>query len=202
MRTTLLLLLGLLASAASAQQSIYVGIGLGNFDYAESAVDPSFGQVSDAAVTRKLFGGFEINDHFALEVNYAKTDNLRYENTVAFADSQAPGGVVNVSGRIETDFTTTSFSGIGQVPFDWGVLLGGLGFYSTDSDYSQRVSVDGSIVASGQTTFNDDGLTAMLGIEWRFGRFGTRYGVRLEYEWWDISQVDASAVGLAFSYGF
>ena len=45
-------------------------------------------------------------------------------------------------------------------------------------------------------------MTALLGVEWRFGRFGTRYGLRLEYEWWDIDAVSTSAVGLAFSYGF
>jgi len=43
---------------------------------------------------------------------------------------------------------------------------------------------------------------AQLGIEWRFGRFGTGFGVRLEYEWWDISDVDASTVGAGISYRF
>jgi hypothetical protein len=202
MRTTPFLLLALLGSAASAQESIYVGIGFGNFDYSETASNPDFGRVSDTALIKKFFGGFEINDYFTLEVSYSKTDDLRYEASAVFDDPMFPGSNVLVTGRIETDFTMTTFSGLGQVPFEWGALLAGLGYFSADSDYSEVYTATGFNTFRSNVSFTDDGLMAMLGIEWRFGRFGTRYGIRLEYEWWDMSDIDTSSVGLGVSYGF
>lgn len=196
MRSSLLVVLSVFASAASAQQSIYVGIGYGSFDYKEDTGDPLIGPVADTASSTKLFGGFEINDHFTLEISYAKTADLRDTNVM----DVPPFG--EVTGTLATDFTITTLSALGQVPFEWGALLGGLGYFSSDSDFTVAASADccGTLRADG--SLSDDGLMAMLGIEWRFGRFGSRYALRLEYEWWDMSNIDTSTIGVGFSYGF
>jgi hypothetical protein len=197
MRSISLLLLALFATAASAQQSIYVGLALGNFDFSEHIGDLVLGTVSDTATKQQLFGGFEINDHFAIEISYGKTDELHYANTV---NVESLG---EITGRVDQDFTITNLLAVGQLPFEWGALLGGIGFFSSDNDY--RESYTGDILGgtiSGDGSFSDDGMSAMLGAEWRFGRFGTRFGIRLQYEWWDIPDVDISSIGMAISYGF
>ena len=96
----------------------------------------------------------------------------------------------------------TNLSAVGQLPLEWGVLMAGLGYYSSENDFVEELMADCCGSITNGNSISDNGVSAMLGIEWRFGRFGTRYGVRLEYEWWDISSVDASAIGIGFSYGF
>jgi hypothetical protein len=82
------------------------------------------------------------------------------------------------------------------------VLLGGLGYFSSNNSYNEVISAQccGSIVDANSISSN--GLMATVGMEWRFGRFGTRYGLRVEYEWWDLKDIDSSTIGIALSYGF
>ena len=183
-------------TTAFAQESIYVGIGVGTFDYQESFVSSIVGRVADEVTIRKLMGGFEFNEHLALEINYAKTDDIRESGT----QNVPPFG--DVTDNLAQDFTITSLTAVGQLPFEWGALLAGLGYFSSENDFTDTLTsdcCDPSIIGG---KINDDGLTGLLGIEWRFGRFGTRYAVRLEYQWWDLSDADSSAAGLTFSYGF
>jgi Outer membrane protein beta-barrel domain len=196
MRRLLVLPFALAATTAFAQGSIYVGIGVGNFDYQESFVSSIVGRVADEVTIRKLMGGFEFNEHLALEINYGKTDDIRQSGT----ENVPPFG--DVTGNLVLDFTITSLTALGQLPFEWGALLAGLGYFSSENDFTDTLTsdcCDPSVIGG---TIRDEGLTGLLGIEWRFGRFGTRYAVRLEYQWWDISDADSSAAGLTFSYGF
>jgi opacity protein-like surface antigen len=190
------LLCAIFGSAANAQEGIYVGLGVGKFDYQERFTDPFLGQSSANVDTYKIMGGFEINNYFALEITYGKTDDI--VNSVV---GNFPS-VGDLDLTQSQDFSMTTLRGLGQYPFDWGVLLGGLGYYSSDNKFIEfgQAQCCGQINSGG--TIRDDGLTAMVGVEWRFGQFGTRFGVRLEYEWWDINLVDTSAVGVALTYGF
>jgi opacity protein-like surface antigen len=190
-------ILGAITGAAvNAQEGIYVGIGFGNFDYREKFIDSLLGRVADETSIYKILGGFEINDYLAIEINYGQTSDLVQSVTGDFP----PLG--NLSYTLSQDFTMTSLKAIGQYPMDWGALLGGVGYYSSENDYLEFGTADCCDPVSNGGTFRDEGMAAMVGIEWRFGRFGTRYAFRLEYEYWDIDLVDTSAVGLAFSYGF
>jgi hypothetical protein len=195
MRSLVFVLLMFLSSAALAQQSVYLGLGLGNFSYSEN-VDLVLGTVSETTSSKWLFGGFEFNDHFAIEISYGKTDDISDSNTATVP------GYGEVTETLLTDFTITGLSAVGQIPFEWGALLGGLGYFSSDSGYFGTASADCCGTVSGGGSISDNGLMALLGVEWRFGRFGTRYGVRLEYDWWDMGGVDATSLGLGFSYGF
>jgi hypothetical protein len=196
MRGLLVLPCALAATATHAQEGVYVGIGAGQFDYEENFVSPIIGRVGGEVSGAKLMGGFEINDYVAFEIDFTETHHIRQSG----AEDIPPFG--NVGGFLSIDFTITSLRGVGQLPFEWGALLGGLGYFTANNGFTETLSPAccDAVVESG--SFTDDGMTAMVGVEWRFGRFGTRYGVRLEYEWWDMSGADASAVGLALSYGF
>lgn len=195
MRIITLVLLALAGLPAFAQEGIYVGLGLGSFDYEDSMPDPVFGVRSDSALSYKVYGGFEFNDYLSAEIGYGETDKI--EGSVSGTDPFL--GDFTSSSR--TEFTTTTFKLLGQFSRDWGVLLGGLGYFDTDSDIKLSLTSDaGSFNAEG--SISDNGLMAMLGIEWRFGRFGTGYGVRLEYEWLDAQEADASTIGVGVSYRF
>lgn len=196
MRRLLVLALALAATPGLAQDSIYVGVGFGNFDYQESFESQLIGRVGDEVSVAKLLGGFEVNDYFAFEIDIAQTHHIRESGS----ENIPPFG--NVNGFLSLDFTITSLKAVGQMSFEWGALLGGLGYFTANNGFVETISADccDTVVESG--SFTEDGMTALAGIEFRFGRFGTRYGVRLEYQWWDLSDADTSAVGLAFSYGF
>jgi len=189
-------LLALIGAAAHAQENIYVGIGYGNLSYEENYIDPILGQVSDTAGAWKLIGGFEFNEHIAMEIGYGRSDDFRQSGSANIL----PFGGIDLD--LYADFTTSSLTAVGQLPFEWGVLLGGLGYYRTDADYLQVAFLECCGLDSQAFTVSDDGLAAKLGIEWRFGRFGTRYGIRLEYDWYDVDSVDLNSVGLALTYGF
>jgi Outer membrane protein beta-barrel domain len=195
MRALTVLLLVLAAMPVYAQDSVYVGLGLGSFDYREKGLDPDLGRVGETVSNTRLFGGFEFNEHFAIEVSYGQTGAVHAQGS-GF-DPQ----VGDYTAVLKTDVTMSVLSAVGQLPRDWGVLLGGLGYFSSSSDFTEDFSAFCCSFRN-EGTINDNGLAAKLGIEWRFGRFGTRFGVRLEYDWFDISNVNASALGLALSYGF
>jgi hypothetical protein len=190
------LLCAFFGATANAQEGIYVGIGLGNFDFEESLNDPLLGRVGGEVDVAKLFGGFEINDYFAIEISYGETSDL----TQRVIGDFPPIG--NLDYSLTQDFAITVLRGVGQYPMEWGALLGGLGYFSAENDFRESFAAECCAPFTGSGTISDNGLAGMLGIEWRFGRFGTRYAFRLEYEWWDFDLADASAVGVAFSYGF
>ena len=195
MRTVTFVVLGLVGSTAFAQEGIYVGVGIGSMDYTESVENALLSKIEDTVSATKIYGGFEINQHFAVEINYGETGDVMDSASIFVP------GLGTVTRSTKTELTTTVLRGIGQLGYEWGVLMGGIGFYSADIDFVDTLSAQGS---SGTIAgdFSDDGISAMIGIEWRFGRFGTGFGIRLEYEMLDIDNIDASTIGLGIAYRF
>jgi hypothetical protein len=183
-------------SSAYGQESIYVGVGAGSFDYEEDSPVAILGLISDTVKTYKLFGGFEVNQYLSLEVSYRETSDIVRSGT----------GVIDpfgdVTQTLTTEFALTNLQAVGQLPLERIILLGGLGYYSSDNDFRETVMADCCGTLTGGGSISNNGLSALLGVEWRFGRFGTRYGIRLEYEWWDIDAISTSSIGFGFSYGF
>ena len=197
MRRLLACLLASMVSVGHAQEGVYIGLGYGEFDFEEQFVDEVLGRpVSDSVSSYKLFGGFEINQYFAIEVSYGRDDSSQQSISTNFPS------VGDVFYLVDIDFTKTAVRAVGQLPLDSVVLLAGLGYFSADQDFAEFAQLECCGPVSNSGTVSLDGMMAQLGVEWRFGRFGTRYGFRLEYEWWDMNEIDASTVGLAFSYGF
>ena len=184
------------ASGTLAQETIYIGIGFGQLDYNQNTGDPLLGVIDDTIDSYKLFGGFEFNENFGIEILYGATDDL----VTTVSGNIPPFGDLTDTAIIE--IKTSALRAIGQLPLDWGVLIGGLGYFSSDRDFDETLVGECCGTLRNTGSVNDDGLTAMLGVEWRFGRFGTTTGIRLEYEWWDTSRVDLSTLGVALSYRF
>ena len=195
MRRILVLALILAAPVAAAQEG-YVGLSFGSFDYEEEASDPILGLVSDTVGQYKLFGGFEIVQYLAIQVDYTKVGGI--EDTASFDTLQFG----RVDYFLDMDMTITSVAAVGMLPKDWGALIAGIGYYSSELDFREAAILECCDTVTSDGTINDDGLQAMLGIEWRFGRFGARYAIRLEYNWFDMDGTDTSSLGLGFLYGF
>ena len=194
--TLSILVWAVFGSVSFAQENAYVGVGYGSFDYDEGIVDPVLGPLSESVGSVKLFGGFEMNDHLALEISYGETSDIIFRGT----ENVPPFG--DVTTTLKSDLVITNLTALGQLPLDWGVLFGGLGLFSSEQDFRQILTAACCQPLYGGGKFNEDGMSAKLGIEWRFGRFGTRIGLRLEYDWLDLDYADASQVGFAISYGF
>lgn len=196
MRAIALAALALLASPAFAQEGMYVGLSLGRFDFQESRAGLAPGPFDGTASSWRLYGGFEFNEHVAMEIHYGATGRL--EQPYSGTDPS----LGDFTSTFRTDFKTTSVMAVGMLPKDWGTLLGGLGLYQTkeDVDLDLTASCCGNLTDT--ISVNDNGTIALLGLEWRFGRFGTGVAVRVEYEWMDISDADASTVSLGIAYRF
>lgn len=196
MRSIAILALALLAGPTWAQEGIYVGIGVGNFDYTETSAFLAPDPFDDTVSSWQIYGGFEINDHLAFEIRYGAAD----EFTQSFSGTDPAAGAV--SGTVGMDFRTTSAVALGMLPKDWGALFAGLGYFDQNiaADLAGTTECCGPF--SADTSLGDEGLMALLGVEWRFGRFGTGVGFRIEYEWLDVEDASGSTVGIGVAYRF
>jgi hypothetical protein len=197
MRVMRLVVLLALTSPALAQEGMYVGVGLGSFDYSENSPFLAPAPFEDTVSSWKIYGGFEFSDRFGFEIRYGSTGN--FDQTVSGTD---PGGFGDFTARFDTDFTITTALAMGMLPKEWGVLFGGIGYFDSSSDSDLALDTECCGVLGDSIPIGDNGAAAVLGIEWRFGRFGTGYGLRLEYEWLDVADADASTFGVGVAYRF
>lgn len=188
--------LALAALPATAQEGIYVGAGFGSFDYAEETPLLAPETFEDRVPAWRIYGGFEFNDHFGFEIRYGGTDSIEQRFTTTDPD------LGELTLEFSQDFRTTSALVIGMLPNDWGTLFGGIGYFDSSAETRLEVTTTDGTLGSDKITLTDNGLAAALGIEWRFGRFGTGYGIRLEYEWLDVDGADGSTIGVGASYRF
>lgn len=187
----IMLLLALSGSSAFAQDvSIYTGVALGVFDHD----NPTPSAFSDSVLSWKLYGGFQLTDHFGLEASRGATGEI---------DGSASGsplsiGVRRLSTAHTVDFTLTSAKLMGYLPLQWGALWLGYGYFRMDADVDMTSRISGRI--SLPVTY--DGEMAALGAEWRLGRLDRNFDVRLEYEWWNFPFADANTLAIGVAYRF
>ena len=196
MRIITIVALACFGHPAFGQEGIYVGLGFGSFDYEEESAFLAPSPLEDTVASWRLYGGFEFSEHIGVEVRYGQTEEIdqRFSGT-----DPVLGGF---SGRFDMTFATTSVVAMGALPMDWGALLGGIGYFDIEADADLAVTTDCCGMLTNSVTLGDDGVMAVLGAEWRFGRFGTGWGLRLEYEWLDVENADGSTLGLGVAYRF
>jgi opacity protein-like surface antigen len=196
MRAIVAVTLSLVVFPAFAQEGMYVGVGFGSFDFKEDAAFLAPRPFEDSLSAWKVYGGFEFNDYFGFEIRYGGTEKIEQRT------SDTGPTLGDFSATVDMDFTTTSAVAMGMFPRDWGVLIGGLGYFNTKSDAHLELIADCCGRLTDSASLSDHGLMAVLGLEWRFGRFGTGAAVRLEYEWLDMADADASTIGVGIAYRF
>jgi OmpA-OmpF porin, OOP family len=173
-----MVLLGVLAGAtavADTQPGFYAGAGLGQ---ATIEIDGGF-DADDTAF--KIFGGYNINQNFAVELAYFDGGS---------AEQSVVGGSVDVS----TDGLIVS--ALGRVPVgDAFSLFGKLGFASYDAQIDGRV---GNQVVASESGSDED---LAYGIGGAFN-LGPSFELRAEYEAISISDGDFTILSVSGLYKF
>lgn len=124
--------------------------------------------------TWRLFGGYQINRHFGVELGYADLGEVSISGPAVSASAEA---------------TAWDLVGVASIPFGRFAAYGKLGAYRGEVDASTTVAAFGfSRVGSASETNND--ITYGLGLKYDFTR---NFSVR--GEWQRYSNVGASQVG-------
>jgi OOP family OmpA-OmpF porin len=175
-----LALLGLLASTnvlAEIQPGFYAGAGVGTakIEFDEFEVIDGFDFKFDADDTAfKVFGGYNFNPYFALEVAYFDGGNP--EETLF----SAPG----FKGTIDVGATGLIASALGRVPLgEVFSVYGKLGFASYDAEIKGRVNGD----VSSEAEASDEDVAYGVGAAFNIG---SSFELRAEYEAISISDGD------------
>lgn len=185
-----LALLGLLASTtvlAEIQPGFYVGAGVGSatLELDEDEELPGFKFDSDDTAF-KVFGGYNINQYFAVEAAYF--DAGKPEETVIVVQRNRGTIEVGTSGLIA--------SVLGRVPLgNMFSLYGKLGLASYEVEIKGRVN--GDVVSEADDTEDD----VAYGIGGAFN-IGPSFELRAEYEAISISDGDLSMLSVSGLYKF
>jgi hypothetical protein len=192
MRPVAILCLLLCASSAAAQNlSVYAGAAIGAFDHD----NPQGGDFSDTVSSWKVYGGAQVTKHFGIEIGHGATSAMHG----GAAGSPLHVGVRYFSAAHRVDFTLTTVKAMGYLPFDWGALWLGYGFFLMDAD------TDFTNASAGRASLSvdDEDDVAAIGIEWRLRRpFDRSIDLRFEYEAWGFPFSDASTIGVGVAYRF
>lgn len=203
MKTTSLLAAALLAlaglvaaSRASAQPGFYVGASGGKSDFDNDIATGliTSGTVDTQSSGFKIFGGYQFNDYFGLDIAYVDLGKANYSGS--YFGAPVTGGKVEVWGlnlsAVGTYPLNSTFAVFGKIGlFAWEAkakdTTGGIGFSDTLN------GADFSLGAGFRVRFTKN-LSGR--IEWeRFGLGGSDY-----YHDYDLGNVDMLSVGIAYNF--
>ena len=183
------LLLSGLAAAAAAQadeeSGFYAGAGVGVFDVRIDDFDDIDATIDDYDsddTAWKVFGGWRMTKYFAAEVAYV---NLGSPDDEILPD---------LTLTTETDGFAPYL--VGTFPIgDWFELFAKAGYYWYDTEVQIDTPIGSASESESDSTFT---WTAGMGVN-----FFEHFNVRLEYEQFDIDQVDdAEALWLTGAWRF
>ena len=186
--TAALLLSGLAAAAAAQadeESGFYAGAGVGVFDVRIDDFDDIDATIDDYDsddTAWKVFGGWRMTKYFAAEVAYV---NLGSPDDEILPD---------LTLTTETDGFAPYL--VGTFPIgDWFELFAKAGYYWYETEVQIDTPIGSASESDSDSTFT---WTAGMGIN-----FFEHINVRLEYEQFDIDQVDdAEALWLTGAYRF
>ena len=172
----------LLAGTANAE-GFYVGGSLGAGD-ASLSTDSEFGELEDRLYFAKGFGGYRVNNYFAVEGSLLAGTNDDYD--YGFDDD------------VEATFTALSGSIVGIIPAnDDFELFAKVGAYLGESDVGDNLFLFGS-----GNDEDESGLGWGAGMFINFGQ-RNQFTIRVDYENFDTDVFDDLwAVSAGFQYNF
>lgn len=183
----------------------YIGIGLGDVRANHKIADFDDGSVSEGLVDNsdsawKVFGGYEISRHLAIEVGYSDLHNDADMRTTFSGVSNGtgsrfvslPGGAVSVD---IDDIRGYFLAATGSLPLtDRFDLRAKLGAISWDA---RQTTIDVN-----QRTQSLNGTDALIGLGMGY-RFEGGIEIRGEVErYFDVGAADQQVTALSFSYHF
>jgi OmpA-OmpF porin, OOP family len=128
---TLLISAGLMSAPAMAAGPFYGGVSLGQSSFKDTCDGAAGAGINcdDSDTGYKIFGGYQINPNFGVEVTYADLGKLSISGGGAFGQVKANGFGVGVVGTLPV---ANNFS-----------VLGRLGIYRGEAKASSNVGVNG-----------------------------------------------------------
>jgi len=130
----------------------------------------------------KLFGGYQVNRHFAIEASYFDYGSI-----------SATGQTVGVPFRITGDATAFGLAAVGILPVaNHFSLFGKLGLLRTEVDVTAS-GVGGAFTESDSET----GLHVGIGLMFNLGR---NFSIRAEWERNDEAEIDMMSLGVQFRF--
>jgi len=168
-----------MAVQADTQPGFYVGAGVGTTKVSDDAFDGT--GIDDSDTGFKIFGGYDFNQYFAVEVSYL---DLGEASASEAGDSLSVG------------VTALTASAVGRLPLsDMFALYGKLGYASYD------VNVDFNIAGFGSGSGSDSDSDLIYGVGGALS-FGGNFEARLEYEAINVDGGDLNMISIGGLYRF
>lgn len=166
LRVALALALGIAVTPIVHAEGGYAGVGFGQASVdVDCDLDISCSK-EDSDTALKIFGGYQFNPNFAIEVGYYDLGEASITGTDSLFGT--------VTSKAEA--SGFNFAIVGSFPVaERFTLMGKAGFFRWDMDASANSSVFGSASA------NETGFDPMFGIGGAFN-FSEALGIRVEYE--------------------
>ena len=165
----------------------YLGFSVGQSDTDE---DVAAGLIDSGTVDGKdtgfkLYGGYRVNRHFALEAGYVDLGEVGYRGTFT--------GLPVTNGQIET--SGLNLSAVGIVPIGQSFsLFGKVGLFLWESE-----ATDLTGGAPFRSTADDTDVSFGLGASFDFGR---NFSLRGEWERFEVAGSDSDLLSVGFAYRF
>ena len=187
-----LLLTGAWTAAAPAAAQAFIGFGAGKSDYDSGNMIPDLitsGSVDGKDTGYKIFGGYQFNPYFAVEVAYVDLGKATYSGT--FADPVF-GPLAVTGGTLET--WGLNASAVGILPLGAAFeLFGKLGIMGWES---KARDTTGGAPFSGEADGGD--ISFGVGMAAHLTR---NVGIRLEWERFKaVDDIDLVSAGLVFKF--
>lgn len=185
---SLLALSTLLAASQASAQGFYIGgsVGKSNFDDDNAVPDLiTSGSVDGSDTGYKIFGGYQFNQHFGVELAWVDLGQAGYSGT--FSGLPVTGGTVKTSGL--------NVSAVGTLPLGTSgfSLFGKAGLFAWESKAND---ITGGLPFSGK----EDGTDLSLGVGASYG-FTKNLSIRAEWERFKaVGDIDLLSVGLVYKF--
>lgn len=182
-----LVLSGLVAASQASAQGFYIGgsVGQSKMDNGNAIPDLiTSGTVDGKDTGYKIFGGYQFNQNFGVDLAYVDLGKASYSGT--FLGIPVTGGTVKTSGL--------NISAVGTLPLNSGfALFGKVGFFTWESKASD---VTGGVSFSGK----EDGTDVSFGVGASYN-FTKNFGVRAEWERFKaVGDIDLLSIGVVYKF--
>ncbi|HEU4618338.1 MAG TPA: porin family protein [Gammaproteobacteria bacterium] len=193
-RLVCLAALGFRAAAGQAQEvhGPYAGVSLGSFSYQQNEKGPFGIPFSDSNSSYRLFGGYQLNSAYGIEVGWQKTGDF----TQSFSGFDPTVG--NQSIDLATSYEIKTLRLVLLAPFSSISMYGAVGYYDADIE-GTLLYRDQTQVVESKGTDSDNGATVAGGVQFDL----KKVSIRGEYEWFKArSGIDTNniSVGVLFMF--
>ena len=185
--TAVLVLSGMVAASQASAQAFYIGGSVGKSDIDDEITTGliTSGSVDGKDTGFKIFGGYQFNQYFGLDLAYVDLGKASYSGS--FFGTPVTGGKVEVWGL--------NISAVGTLPLNPSFsLFGKVGLFSWEAEASD---VTGGVPFSAK----DDGADLSIGLGLSYN-FTKNVSARVEWQRFmmDVADADLLSVGIVYKF--